>query len=79
MEACKPWITIDVIDIPSPTHPLPKKPQKFLPKYDPDDHISPELHIKQFMDALKLMNVEHDDVVCRISTHTSRESYKMVL
>jgi hypothetical protein len=49
---------------------LPKKPQKFLPKYDPDDDISPEHHIKQFMDALKLMNVEHEDVVYRLFPHT---------
>ena len=56
MEAYQPWLTIDVISIPGPTHPLSKKPQKFLPKYDPDEDISPEHHIKQFMDALKLMN-----------------------
>ena len=70
MAAYQPWLTIDSISIPGPTHPLPKKPQKFLPKYDPDDDISPEHHIKQFMDALKLMNVEHEDVVCRLFPHT---------
>ena len=70
MATYQPWLTIDAIAIPGPTHPLPKKPQKFLPKYDPDDDISPEHHIKQFMDALKLMNVEHEDVVCRLFPHT---------
>ena len=69
MVSYQPWLTIDAIAIPSPTHPFPKKPQKFLPKYDPDDDISPEHHIKQFMDALKLMNVEHEDVVCRLFPH----------
>ena len=70
MPTYQPWLTIDVISIPGPTHPLPKKPQKFLPKYDHDDDISPEHHIKQFMDALKLMNVEHEDVVCILFPHT---------
>jgi hypothetical protein len=68
--AYKPCITIDVIYVLGPTHPLPKKPQKLLPKYDLDDDVSPKYHIKQFMDALKLMNVEHEDVVCRLFPHT---------
>ena len=70
MATYKPLLTIDAIAIPGPTHRLPKKPQKFLPKYDPDDDISPLHHINQFMDALKLMNVEHEDVVCRLFPHT---------
>ena len=70
MATCQPWLTIDAIAIPGPKHPLPKKPQKFLPKYDLDDDMSPEHHIKQFMDALKLMNVEHEDAVCIFFPHT---------
>jgi hypothetical protein len=70
MARYKPWLTIDAIVIPGPTHPLPKKPQKFLPKYDPNDDVLLEHHIKQFMDDLKLMSVEHEDVVCRLFPHT---------
>jgi hypothetical protein len=70
MAGYNPWLTIDAIAIPGPTHTLPKKPQKFLPKYDPDDDVSPEQHIKQFMDSLNLMNVEHEDVVCKLFPHT---------
>ena len=51
-------------------HIFPKNPQKFLPKYDLDDDVLPEYHIKQFMDALNLMNVEDEDVVCRLFPHT---------
>ena len=69
MEAYKPWLTIDYIAIPSPTHPFPKNTQKLLPKYDPDDDVLPEYHIKQFM-ALNLMNVEHEDAVCIFFLHT---------
>ena len=70
MARYKPWLTIDAIDIPSPTHPFPKNPQKFLLKYDLDDDVLPEYHIKQFMDAFKLMNVGNEDVVCILFPHT---------
>jgi hypothetical protein len=70
MVAYKPCLTIDVITIPGPTHPFPKNLQKFLPKYDPDNDVLPKYHIKQFMDTLNLMNVDHEDGVCRLFPHT---------
>ena len=70
MATCKPWLTKYSLSIPSPTHPFPKNPHKFFPKYDPDDDVLPKYHIKQFMNALNLMNVEHEDVVCRLFLHT---------
>ena len=70
MAAYKLCLTIDAIAIPSPTHPFPKNPQKFFSKYDHDDDVLLEYHIKQFMDALNLMNVEHGDVACRLLPHT---------
>ena len=73
MARYKPWITIDVIAIPGPTHPLPMKPQKFFPKYDLDDDVLPEYHIEQFINDLNLMNVEHEDVVCKLFPDTLEE------
>ena len=70
MAAYKPWLTIDVIAILGPTHPFPKNPQKLFPKYDPNDDVLPKYHIKQFMNSLNLMNVEHEDVVCTLFPHT---------
>jgi hypothetical protein len=70
MEAYQPWLTIDDISIPGTSNPLPKHPKKFLPKYDLDDGVLPEYHIKQFMISLNLMNVEHEDVVSRLFLHT---------
>ena len=70
MATYQPWLTIDAIAIPGPTHPFPKHSKKFLPKYEPDDGVLPEYHIKQFMNALNLMNVEHENVVCRLFLHT---------
>ena len=66
----QPWLTIDVISIPGTLHPLPKHPERLLPKYDPDDGVLPEYHVKQFMIALNLMNVEYEDVVCRLFPYT---------
>ena len=75
METYKPWITKDVIAIPGSSHPFPKNPQNFFPKYDPDDDVLPEYHIKQFMNSLSLMNVEHEDVVCILFQNSLQEKY----
>jgi hypothetical protein len=32
----RPWLDQDVVAIPGPQHPLPKHPEKWLPKFDPD-------------------------------------------
>ena len=70
MATYKTWITKYAISILGPTHPFPKNPQKFFAKYDLDDDVLLEYHIKQFMNALNLMNVEHEDVVYRLFPHT---------
>ena len=70
MGTYRPWITIDVISILGTSHPFPEHPQKFFTKYDPCDGALPKYHIKKFMIALNLMNVEHEDVVCRLFPHT---------
>ena len=70
MAAYKPWITIDAIAIPGTSDSFPNHPHKFLPKYDPDDAVLPECHIKQLMNALNLMNIEHEDVVYGLFPHT---------
>jgi hypothetical protein len=50
----KPWIDQDVVAILGPQQPLPKHPQKWLPKFDPDSKQSVEDHIKKFMLAIRL-------------------------
>ena len=56
--------------VPRPQHPLPKHPEKWLPKFDQDSNQSAEDHIKKFMLAIRLRSVEHDDVVCRLFPYT---------
>lgn len=48
------------------TDDLPKHPEKLLPKYDPDKKEPPEDPIKKFMLTIRLMAVQHEDVVCSI-------------
>jgi hypothetical protein len=42
----RPWLDQDVVAIPGPQHPLPKHPEKWLPKFDPDSKQIVEDHIK---------------------------------
>ena len=48
----RPWLAVDAVAVPGAQHPLPKHPEKLLPKFDPDNDITPEDHIKQFMLSL---------------------------
>jgi hypothetical protein len=64
------WLDQDVVAIPEPQHPLPKHPDKWLPKFDPDSNQIAEDHIKKFMLAIRLRSVEHEDVVCRLFPYT---------
>ena len=57
MDANRPWLAADVIVVPEAQHPLPKRPEKLLPKFDLDNDVTPKDHIKQFMFSLRLMDV----------------------
>ena len=57
MVANRLWLATDSIAVPGAQHPLPKHPEKLLPKFYPDNDVSPEDHIKQFMLSLRLMDV----------------------
>ena len=65
-----PFLALYAIVVPNAKHPLMKHPEKLLPKFDPDNDVTPEDHIKQFMLSLKLMDVQHEDVVCRLFLYT---------
>ena len=52
--------------MPGLQHNLLKHPDKLLPKFDPDDKGFAENHIDKFILAVQMMNVQHEDVVCRL-------------
>ena len=60
------WLTINLLAIFGPQNDLPKNPDKLLPKFDPDDDILPKTHLDKFMLAMNIMNVQHEDVACRL-------------
>ena len=65
-----PWLAADVVAVPGAQNPLTKHPEKLLPKFDPDNGVTPQDHIKQFMLSLILLDIEHEDVVCRLFPYT---------
>ena len=70
MAANRPWLAANAIAVLGIQHPLPKHPKMILPKFDLDNDVSPEDHIKQFMLSLRLLDVQHEDVVCRLFPYT---------
>ena len=70
MAANIPWLATNVVAVPRIQHPLQKQPENLLPKFDPDNVVTPEDHIKQFMISLKFMDVQHEDVVCILFPYT---------
>jgi hypothetical protein len=60
-------------------HPLPKHPEKFLPKFDLDKKEYVDDHIKKFMLVVRLMNVEHEYVVYVLFPYTFEGKFNLVL
>jgi hypothetical protein len=60
----QPWLARDALAIPGWLHNLPRHPEKLLPKFDPETSGLPEDHIKKFILAIRLMNVQHE--ICSV-------------
>ncbi|CAF4443919.1 unnamed protein product, partial [Adineta steineri] len=48
MAANRPWLAANAVVVPGAQHPLPKHPEKPLLKFDLDNDVTLEDHIKQF-------------------------------
>jgi hypothetical protein len=57
------WLVPNVVAVLVAVQPLPKHPEKLLPKFDPDGKDSNKDHIKKFVLVVRLLNVEHEDVI----------------
>jgi hypothetical protein len=60
--------------IPGRVHNLPRHPKNLLPKFDLETSGLLEDHIKMLILAIKLINVQHKDVVCRFFPYTFEKS-----
>lgn len=65
-----PWLALNALAIPGDLHPLPRHLKKVLSKFDLNKKESIEDHVKQFMLDIRLLNVEHEDVVCSLFPFT---------
>jgi hypothetical protein len=70
----QPWLARDSLEILGWVHNLPQHTKTLLPKYDPEISRLPEDHIKNFILAIRLMNVQHEDVMYRIFPYTFENS-----
>jgi len=55
--------------MPAPLHPLPKHPEKWLPKFNPDYGLLVEEILHNYMLAINLNDVDEEDVVVRLFLH----------
>ena len=70
----QPWFERYSLVILGWMHNLPKHLEQLLPKFDPKTFALPEDHIKKFILAIRLMNVQQKYVMCRIFPYTSENS-----
>jgi hypothetical protein len=61
-----PWLAKDSLAIPGWLHHFPRNPEKLLPKFDPETFRLPKDHIKKFILAIRLMNFQNEDLLCRL-------------
>lgn len=64
------WLDEDVVAVPGPVHNLPRHPEEILPIFNPDEKQPTEEHLKQFKMKVRLLNVRHEDVICRLFPYT---------
>lgn len=65
-----PWLDLDALSIPREVHALPRHPEKVLPNFHPKKKELVEDHINKFVLAIRILNSEHGDVVCKLFPFT---------
>jgi hypothetical protein len=73
----QPWLARDALTIHKRVHNLPRHPENLFPKFNSETFRLSEDHIKKFILAIRLMNVQHEDIVCRRFLYTFENSYSM--
>lgn len=56
--------------MPTPLHPLPKHPERWLPKFNPDDGLPAEENLHNYMLATNLNEVDEEDIVVILFPYT---------
>ena len=58
-----PWSNPRAVNMPAPLHALPKNPERWLRKFNPDDGLPAEEHIHNFKLVVNMNAVVEDDCV----------------
>lgn len=58
-----PWLARDSLALPRPIHYLHKNPKCLLSKFFPDTFGPLEVHIMKSIQAIRLINVQHEYIV----------------
>ena len=66
-----PWSNLGAVNMHAPLHALPKNPERWLPKFNPDDGLQAEEHIHNFM---LVVNLNGLDCVTRLFSYTLKGS-----
>jgi hypothetical protein len=61
---------MDSLALPGRFHHFPRHPKNLLPKSDPETSGLPKDHIKKFILEIRLMNFQHEYVVCIVFPYT---------
>ena len=67
---CHPWRNPGVVNMPTPRHVLPKYPERWLPKFNPNDGLPAEEHVHNFMLAINLKEVVEEDCIVILFPYT---------
>jgi hypothetical protein len=70
----QPCIARYALALPGQLHNLLRHREKLLPKFDPKTFVLPEDHIKKFILEIKLINVQHKNIMCRLFPYTFENS-----
>lgn len=66
----RPWTNPGAVRIARPLHQFPACPEKWLPKFNPDNGLLAEEHINNFMLSINLNDVVEEDAVVRLFPYT---------
>lgn len=66
----RPWKNPGVVRMASPLHQLPTYPEKWLPKFNPDNGLLAKEHINNFMFSFNLNQVEEEDAFVILFPYT---------
>ena len=60
------WESNNALSLQGPLHELPRKVVDLLPRFKGEGNASANEHIKKYESIICLLNVVHEDVVCRL-------------